>query len=950
MKSKKSLPSWSLLFCMVSFATQFATAQEEPVAGEAKTNATQVEATVAPSASQGLVRGRVVDKNNQPMSGVKVTLQSGKEAVTDIQGSFLITGLNAGEQTITVSGIGISSVTKTVAVSANQTSVINIQVEAGVTSLPNMVVTDNLGGQAKALNTQMNKGNITNIVSADQVGRFPDANVGDALKRLPGVNVQYDQGEARFGNIRGTAPQYNSVTINGERIPSAEAEDRTVQLDLVPSDMLQAIEVNKAVTPDMDADAIGGSVNLVTRSAPYDRRVSLTLGSGYNLLAEEPMLTGAAVVADRFFDKSLGVVASASYNNHKLGSDNFENAWVYSDEDDKDGSAYVEEQQIRQYYLQRIRQSYGLAMDYIINDNHTLFASGIYNWREDYESRFRTVYKDIEEGDDGVWTAEISKETKGGDADIKNRRLEDQRMFSYSLGGEHQFGKVSLDWSGAFSKASEERPNERYIGYRKKDVEVNPNITSLTKPRILVANSGDDDLRDDFSLKEITEEFQYTREIDKNFRLDALLPMMENQFANELKMGVRYRGKDKRRDNKFYEYKPLDEDEFTATTFDNLGDYSKDNFLAGDYRTGLQVKEEYLANLKLTNTNEFDGERIIEEQLGNFDALENIFAGYMMINQQLGPNLSAIAGVRVENTQQEYQGREYDADDDVIRTTDWEKSSYTDILPGLHVKYNFNPTTVVRAAWTNTLARPHYYSLVPYREVVREDNEIELGNPELTPTKAMNFDLMMEKYFESIGVISAGMFYKSIKDFIVEESRSDYSFEGNTWDKYTQPINGGNGSILGFEVAAQRQLDFLPGFLSGFGVYLNYTHNISAIEDFNIEGREEEDDLTLPGSPSHTFNASLSYDAKRFTARASLNYASAFVDEFGEEKFEDVYYDQAIQLDINGTVIITPTVRIYMDALNLLDQPLRYYQGVEDRTYQEEYYNMRLQAGVKVDL
>src|SRR5690606_24938259 len=135
-----------------------------------------------------------------------------------------------------------------------------------------------------------------------QIGRFPDANIGDALKRIPGISVQVDQGEARFGAIRGTEPRLNSVTINGERVPSAEAEVRQVQLDLIPADMVAAVEVNKVLTPDMDADAIGASVNIVTRSAPATRRASFTLGGGAGLLREKVGGIGSVVLAQRFLD------------------------------------------------------------------------------------------------------------------------------------------------------------------------------------------------------------------------------------------------------------------------------------------------------------------------------------------------------------------------------------------------------------------------------------------------------------------------------------------------------------------------------------------------------------------------------------------------------------------------------------------------------------------------
>src|SRR5690606_15207335 len=160
--------------------------------------------------------------------------------------------------------------------------------------------------QAKALNAQKNNPNITNIVSADQVGRFPDANIGDAMKRIPGITMQNDQGEARNIIIRGLAPELNAVTMNGDRIPSAEGDNRRVQMDLIPSDMIQTIEVNKTLTPDMDADAIGGSVNLVTRAAPNGPRVSATLSGGFNPIRSKPLYTGSLVLGNRFFNNRLG--------------------------------------------------------------------------------------------------------------------------------------------------------------------------------------------------------------------------------------------------------------------------------------------------------------------------------------------------------------------------------------------------------------------------------------------------------------------------------------------------------------------------------------------------------------------------------------------------------------------------------------------------------------------
>ena len=170
-------------------------------------------------------------------------------------------------------------------------------------------------GQKKAINTQKNNLGITNVVSADQVGKFPDSNIGDALKRISGINVQYDQGEARFGQVRGTSADLSSVTINGNRVPSAEGDTRNVQLDLIPADMIQTIEVSKVVTPDMDGDAIGGSINLVTKNSPYKRTINATAGSGYNWISEKAQLNLGFTYGDRFFNDRLGMLLSASYQN-----------------------------------------------------------------------------------------------------------------------------------------------------------------------------------------------------------------------------------------------------------------------------------------------------------------------------------------------------------------------------------------------------------------------------------------------------------------------------------------------------------------------------------------------------------------------------------------------------------------------------------------------------------
>ena len=895
------------------------------------------------TATKGTIAGRIVDADHLPLPGATVLIESlNKGAVSDVNGFYRLTALSAGKYNVKVTYIGFKELQQKVTVIARKTSELNFEMEAGI-NIDEITVNGALQGQSKALNQQKKNMNISNIISSDQVTRFPDANIGDALKRIPGINVQYDQGEARFINIRGISPEYNSVTINGDRMPSAEAEIRSNQMDLIPSDMIQTIEVNKVLTPDMDADAIGGSVNLVTKSTPYKRRISGTIGGGYNFLSNKPAESFSLAYGDRFFKNKLGMVLSGSYQNSRLGSDNIEGEW----EKDDNGQIFMSDQQIRTYDVQRLRQSYSASFDYKINADHTLEFKGIYNHRKDWENRYRLRYKKIKE-DDGEWTSEIRRQIKAGLNNNKNARLEDQKAMNFSLGGDHHFGVVRLKWKGSYAKASEERPNERYLSYRFKKAKISSDLSDPRKPFITVLTEEAKDLNSNWSLKELTEEFQFTDDIDKNFKADVSFPWLEGDFKNKIKIGGRYKGKEKKRDNNFYDYEPIDEDAFNANSFNNLKDQSKSDFQAGKkYQAGSFITKNYLGDLNLESG--FNKNEVLAELAGNFEATENVTAGYVMLEQSLGEKLDVIAGLRIENTGLKYSGRELTIDEEgeeLLLTTSSETDNYTNLLPSIIGKYSIAKNTKLKFAWTNTLARPRYFDLVPHVEINREDMEATIGNPNLKPTLSMNLDLMFEHYFNSIGQITAGVFYKDITNFIVTQEKRDYEYQGTVYDKFYQPLNAGDADLLGFEFSFQRQFDFLSGFLKQTGFYSTYTYNYSKVKNMELEGRENED-MSLPGTPQNTLNASLYYEGKKLSVRVSFNFADDFIDEVGDEKFYDKYYDKVTYLDLNANYSITKNLNVFFEANNLLNQPLRYYQGTSNYMMQEEYYDAKVFFGIK---
>lgn len=900
------------------------------------------------------ITGRVIDADqNLGLPGANVVIVELQRGVaTDADGFFMITGVEDGSYTLRFSYLGYQSVEETVTVTDGTSDAITVFMESGVLMNDELVVLgDRLRGQAKALNQQRNNTNITNIVSADQVGRFPDANIGDAMKRIPGITIQMDQGEARFGLIRGTAPRLNSITINGERVPSAEAETRVVQLDLVPSDMIQTVEVNKALTPDMDADAIGGSVNLVTRGAPTGPRVSATMGSGYNFLRSKPTWLGSVILSNRFMEDKLGVIVSGSIHDHKLGSHNIEAAW-----DEDDGNVFVDEFDQRLYTIQRIRRSLSASADYKFDQNNTVRFKGIYNHRDDWENRYRQRFAKFEDNGDGTALARIRRQTKAGlDSDrIKNARLEDQRAMTFTLSGDHLLAdRIELDWAAGYAKASEERPNERYMRYEVKDVLVDYDLSDPNKPGINYIGTIENS---DFELDEITEEFQETSDTDITTKFNVKIPLGDRSVENSIQAGAKLKYKAKERNNRFFEFKPVTGD-YDLLSNVPYSDRTVEDYLAGSYAHGNFATPEFLGGLDLENASLFEKVDVVDEYLPvNFDANETVTAAYAMYSRDLTDELFLLAGVRMENTAVDYTGNQLvlDEDGDVDNTDIREitgDDSYTNILPSVHLKYTVNPSAVVRFAWTNTIARPNYFDLVPYREVNFEDNELAEGNPDLRPTTSMNVDLMAEYYFESVGLLSAGVFYKDVNDFIYFFQSIDYNdaLSGQTFDAYFQPQNGEGGQLFGFEIAAQRQLDFLPGLLRHVGLYANYTLTQSSVETILNEDGEARDDIDLPGTAEHTFNASVSFETAKFNARVSLNYTSDYLDELGEVAFFDRYYDSQTFVDANLNYTITPNVRIFMEANNLTNQPLRYYQGIQSRMMQEEFYDVRFNAGIKID-
>lgn len=928
--------------------------------------------------AQSILTVKVIDQEKLNMPGASVRLMPGnRQAISNQVGMAVFQGLKSGRYTLTIEYIGYQKIDRQIDVNAGVNETIE-QLQSGVNSMKEvLIVGDRLKGQAKALSQQKNNLNITNIVSADQIGRFPDANIGDAIRRIPGITMQNDQGEARNIIIRGMGPELNAVNFNGERIPSAEGDNRRVQMDLIPADMIQTVEVSKTLTAEMDADAIGGSVNLISRTPSNGLRLSGTLAGGYNPIRNGFIGTGNFIVGNRSKNKKFGYLLNGSINSNDFGSDNIEAVWSK----DANGKLFVSDHDVRKYDVKRVRRSASATLDFKLSPTSTIYVVGSYSWRDDLENRFRLRHRfrggatnilyDASGNITGYNNGEVLRQTKGGIDNDKNdaRRLEDQRVRSLQVRGDHLFGKVKVDWSAQYARASEVRPNERYVSMGRRSVQVTQDINEPEFPLL----SSTTPLTSYTRLNGLTEEFQDQFEEDFNVKLGFSQPLSSNN-KSILKYGLRLREKTKIRANSFFQYTPLGS---TAANFANislLGLKNQDvaNYYAGNkYKIGDFVDPRYLGGLNFTDRSSFkEADAPAEYLAGNYKAKESITAGYLQLNQEFSDKLTMVAGIRLENTSLNYTGNIVE-DEETLKGQASLKNSYLNVLPSVNFRYAASDNMIWRAAVTTGVARPKYYDLVPYFNVLPSDLELSTGNPNLKPIKSTNVDLMFERYFKSVGIFSGGIFYKRLNNFFYayrDESYTTQKFAtdfptvlnnpiaaGDNW-QFIQRRNGSPVDVLGFEVAFQRQLDFLPGFWKGFGIYTNYTYTTSKAEGiYDGSGALIRENVTLPGTAPHMFNGSLSYENKKIVLRLSANYTAAYVDDsddsgYNEDAFFDRYYDKQFFLDFNGSYAFNTRLRFFAEINNITNQPLRYYQGDKSRTAQIEFYGPRMNFGLKFDL
>ncbi len=922
------------------------------------------------------ITGKISDANSgELLPGANVMLiGTSYGAATTRTGEFNISNVPTGDYTLTVQYIGYEDYAQEINVSDNvMDNYFEIGIIVSYIEMGEVVVSGLRQGEAKALNWRKSSDRIQNIIVSEQIDAFPDPNTAEALRRLPGISVQNDHGEGRYVLIRGTEARLNSTQINGNNIPSPEDDNRNVSLDVIPSDLMGAIVVTKALTPDMDGDAIGGSVNLITKNAfDFDGQVmKIDVSGGYRNLRGDLGQKMTFTYGNQFMDGKLGLLIGGSYNNADMATDdlelewNDEAEWVTDEIDEIDDGDVIyktdaidakvlDDMQLRVYDLSRKRVGLILNLDYKLNNNSALYFRYLRNNYTDTETRQMLRIRFGKSVDDEKPGTGYTSATHVVGVPIY-RELKDRKSVSViqsiSVGGKHQFGNIKLDYDLSTSFAEELRNPSRDVVFKQKKFNLDHDISDEIYPTFNVTN--DKELNDysEFEFDEMEyKDGEQTDDKDYSGAFNVQIPYSFGSAVGNLKFGGKIRNKNKTSDKTnemLYEWDG--DDDLMATDFEM--DIDGGEFMDSHYSSELGIDPDKFDNFWEANKNsDFESFPGLEANyFETWEAEEDVKAFYGMTNLNFG-KLMILAGARVEMTNTTYHGWEgdlaaaEDADDPATVMKKVEGSNdYTNVLPMIHLRYNVNNKLVVRAAFTQSIARPDYITLVPYKFF--DDGELLEGNPGLIPTQSTNLDIMVEYYVGTLGIISGGFFTKTMQDYIYNkvEEPDDMMFGGEEVEEWYYPVNGEDATLSGFEIQWQQALTFLPGALNGLGIYLNYTNTTSEAKYLDREA------TTLPGQASAVGNFGLSYEKYGFAAKVAANFHGEYIFEVGGDADEDIYYADNLQIDLSASYTMKNNIKFYVDATNITNTPLVYFVGSEEFPIQRELYSFGARAGIKID-
>jgi len=953
-------------------------------------------ALVAPAraAGDGTVTGVVTASDSHVALAAVVVKIDGTDLATATarDGGYTFRNVPAGEQTLSFHYVGLPEKRVGVTVSAGAAARLDVQLGDDVTQLAAMTIEGSRTGQARALNQQRVAQNISNVISSDLTGQFPDKTIADAVKRLPGVTVETDTdtggAEGRYITIRGMSAAFNAVSINGVRVAIANADDtisRQVPLDVISAKSADTIVVTKSLRPDQDGDSIGGAVDIETRSA-LDRDgpsafVEAALGyrhilEGYeNYRYSNPNYEGAFSYSD-VLGKDRKWALEVSGNARALTSQK-QRASVYDwiDISETDTPQYLLEGFILQDFFDHLTNSgASAALDFRPNDDHKFRLTAAYNLRDTVRGRQRQIIWFDDSLDLSDTTPVLTGDTYTHIGTTDNSFTREVREFhekqsnlNLALSGESRLDGVTLTYLAGYNRGQYKGDPDRDIWAR---FETRSDFGSTNTytiepgnayfPTITTSENPQDPslyvLRSlDLSTDVITDD-------EANLGLDA---KFDREIAGQpgfIKVGAkaRLRGRDRDHTDRYY----LRNRDWSITGYDGdasipslVADYRATGLVDGHYDYGFYLDPGLTRRTALTLIEkgllESDGESDFNSRLYSYSADEDVLAAYVMSQVQVG-KFTAMGGLRAEHTRVKFDTYRsvIDADGNQAAMPEPVTAShdYTNLMPGLHLRYDFTPRVSVRAAYTHTISRPTFSDLNPREFLDREYLEISRGRIDLKPVSSDNLDLAFDYYLGSVGYVSAAVFYKKLKNNIYTPDGIETVIDGDTYT-ISEPRNADGGHVAGIELGYEQQFRFLPAPFDGLGISANWTHADSEVKT----GLAEVPESQLFDQVKDTVNAGVFYEKGPWRARVAWLYRSSTVPaDYGINQTHPSLgriIAGGTTLDLTASYRFARQWTVFVELQNLLNTPGRAYDGNESlRLDYNEYTDWSGQLGIRWNL
>lgn len=902
------------------------------------------------SAQTGLVKGTITDgSNGGSLPGTTVYLQSnpGKGTVTDIDGNYLLSGVPVGEVMIVYSFLGFEERVMAVTVVAGEAVVQDVELSFESIVGEEVLVTAQALGQAKAINQQLNSESIANVVSADRIQELPDVNAAEAVARLPGVSINRSGGEGQKVVIRGLEPKFNAITVNGVRLPANAGNDRSVDLSLVSPELLDGIEVYKSPLPDMDAESVGGTVNLRLRKAPKERAVLVRGLLGYNDLNNYlGDYKGVLQFSQRFFKNKLGLVAQGNMERFNRGGDITALSWAQGDTDPDTGETAILGSSLRleDRAEQRRRNNASLSLDYEVGKS-TFGFFGLYS----NTSRDRFILQ--------------NRYTPGTGIQYRGRGIDsDLNLFMGTLTGVHNLGDVVVDWVASASRSDTDTPYdfELQVNDDQQPFDSELNFTGNPLNFLSAANP---DLRSAY-LNSNRNDSRQTLENNREFALNFKKSFeISKTLSGYLKAGGRYRTIDRERDvfstgENFY-YLGGEFTREAAAAFDgevifseaNPQQISIQNFIVDgqqidfENQDGQEVDFDVVLDRDLIR-NWYEQQRDVlninrNTQVDNFEVSETVTAGYLMAKINVGKKLSVTPGVRYEYSDNTYSAGvssitdEFNGVQGFFRDTTTFQT-YGEILPHLHLKYEPNNWLDARFSYATTLARPDYSFVTPRAQINDNSLVINAGNPALRHMRVENYDLSLTAYKGGLGLFSVGLFYKDVENIFIPQSfqlvdgqEIERGFEEQQGYLLNSFSNFPQSEVYGFELDLQTNLSFLPAPFNGLVANVNYARLFSETTTyfltseafffpfFRIEYETNERRVTMPSQVPHILNLSIGYDYKDFSARISGIYQGTTATVYSQNKDFDRFTQGFWRWDASLKQKIGDRISLFLNVNNI---------------------------------